>query len=144
MKINDFFEGGQAVIKPIIFLIITVALFIGINKIIKNWKTRNVGKSGGYNPSQIDPNFNYDNLADAVHEACDYWLGQPSAGPVESVSEKLMRLNDDELKLVNDRYYGIYGKGTRSMYKSLNSLWFCLTCPNYNALRERMERLGLG
>ena len=141
---NDILKQGQAIIKPLLFLILFVVVYIVINKVIKNWKTRNVGKSGGYNPKQLDPNFNYDNLADAVHEACDYWLGQPSATPVEAVAEKLMKLNDDELKYVNDRYYSIYGKGTRTMYKSLNSLWFCLTCPNWNALNARMERLGLG
>lgn len=144
MKITDFFSGSEQIVRPIIFIIILVTAYIVINKVIKNYKTRNVGKSGGYNPSQLDPNFNYDNLADAVHEACDYWLGQPSAGPVEAVSEKLMRLNDDELKHVNDRYFSMYGKGTRTLYKSINSLWFCLTCPNWNALNDRLERLGLG
>lgn len=140
-NIDYVLKPAQQVIKPVLFLIVCVVAYIVVNKIIKNWKTRNVGKSGGYNPSQLNKGFNYDNLADAIHETFDGWF---LGGDVEGLSEKLMALNDDELKYVNDRYYSIYGKGTRSMYKAIDSVNFCFNCPNHSALLKRMSRLGLG
>lgn len=141
MKITDFFKGGEAIVKPIIFIVIAVTLYIVINKVIKNWKTRNVGKSGGYNPSQLDPNFNYDNIADQVHEVFDGWF---VSGSPDALSEKMLKFNDDEIKHINDRYFSMFGKGTRTMYKAFNDLTVCFNCPNYDAMIKRLERLGLG
>lgn len=142
----DAFTGSttEKVVKPIITIVLVAVLIYFITKWIQAYKTRHVGFSSGYDASQVDPNVNYDNLADAVHETFDGILGGVSGSEDEALAKRLMVLNNDELKFVNDRYAKLYGKGTRSMYKSINSAPFCIGCSNYHALLERMRNLGLG
>lgn len=137
-------SATEKVVKPIVILVLVVVVIYFAKKTIDNYKTRKVGKSTGFNPSQTDEAINYDTLADAVHETFSGWFGGLSGSADESISERLMQLNNDELKRVNDRYNALYGQGTHTMYKAINSALICLNCPNYDALLKRLRALGLG
>jgi len=142
-NVLDAFTGGatEKVVKPLVTIVLVVIVVYFVTKWIREFKQRNIGKSGGYNGSQLDPNKNYDNLADTVHEVFGGFL--PTGLGQEDTAKQLMALNDDELKFVNDRYKALFGKSGGSMYKSINDN-YCIVCPNYDALLERMRRLNLG
>jgi hypothetical protein len=133
----------EQAIRPIIFLILVIAIYIFVNKAIKAYRLRNVGRAT-YNPNNVNSNTNYDNIAAAIYRATDsgVWVWKDTAA-IEKQAEILSSYNDDEIKLIYNRYNSLYGKAGDSgtMYSAFDI--FCLTCPAIKSLLRRMERLGL-
>lgn len=131
----------EQAIRPIIFLILVVAVTVLVNRAIKAYKLRKVGRAT-YNPANTNPAINYDNIVAAVHRATDsgVWIWKDT-GAIEKQASIVNSYNDDEIKLIYNRYNALYGKGSETMYSAFDI--FCLTCPSLSALLRRMERLGL-
>lgn len=144
MKLQDIFPSGDTaanVIKPIIFLVLIVVAYVGINKFIKNWKQKGIGRAQ-YDKGGLNSGTNYDNIAAAVHRATEsgFWVWKDTA-EIEKQAGVLQSLSDNELKYVYNRFDELFGDGTETMRSRLDV--FCLTCSNLTALLTRMDRLLL-
>lgn len=131
------------VVKPLVSLALLVAIYIVVSKALKAYKLRGVGKST-YNPNNINPNINYDNLCAAIHKSDEagVWIWRDTDG-LEKTAGQLMSYNDDELKYIYSRYDSLFGKAgdDRTLYDVFD--FFCLGCSNAKALLKRFERLSL-
>lgn len=129
------------VVKPIVAIVLMAAIYFGIKALIKAYKLRNVGRTT-YNENNVDVAINYDNIVAAVHKATDsgFWVWKDT-GAIEKQAEILSSYNDDEIKLMYNRFDVLFGKGESTMYDAFDV--FCLTCPSISALLRRFERLGL-
>lgn len=132
---------ARAYVKPLIAVVLIVVAVLVIRKIYKAIKLRKVGKIP-YDKNDLNPDLNYDNYANEVHEAFTGWF--PDFGSTqEAVSGRLMSLSDNELKYVYNRYNNLFGKGTVTMYQDMSDTTFAFFMPNFDAVLLRMQRLGM-
>ena len=142
MKIVDNISGSAtAVIKPLVFVALIVVVYFVARSLLRRIRERKIGRAE-YDKANTDSTVNYDNYAKSVHNAYTGWFD--SANERDRVAGELMALNNDELKLVYNRYDELFGgKGTETMYDVINDVWLCVPCVNRSALLKRMEKLGI-
>lgn len=139
MNTGKFFDIGggtlDKVVKPIITVVLLVVVYIVVNRAIKSYNQRSIGKS-------TESGFNPDTLASRVNDVVNVeWF--PGTSDMDDLYSRLMSLNDAQLKQVNDRYDRLFGKGADTMYTAISAQW-CTFCDYKTPLLKRMQGLGLG
>ena len=130
------------VFRPILFIIILVIGFFVVRYIVRKIKRSNLGKSGEINYNQLDPQVNYDNYAKRAHDELTGWWVTGNAR--NAVAADFMRLNNDELMFVNDRYLELFGEqDNHTLYTLFSDYWICTPCADLNALLTRLKDLRL-
>lgn len=129
------------IVKPIVFIVLSIVAYVLIKKAITAYKLRKVGRAT-YDANDLNPAINYDNIVAALHKALysGIWVFKDT-GSIEKQAGILMTYSDNELKYIYSRYDELFGKGETTLYSDFDI--FCLTCPNISSLLKRFERLGL-
>lgn len=132
--------GVQKLANTLIKVILIAVIAYACYKLYIKWKRRDVGKAW-VDPSLLDPNKNYDNIAKECHDVFDgWWTGSEEA---ENLSKQILALDNNEIKQVNNRYVTLYGNGTRTLQDAIKDMVLCISCDSRNALLEKLQTLGL-
>lgn len=137
--------SGQidAVLKPILTLVIVVVIIFLAKKLIEQWKLRNVGKASGAKDGS--------NLATDVYLLDSVWV---TPNQIDKVCASLMALTDAQLKQVYNKFKTLYGEKcpgggvfcddttTMKVFLSEQSCHIA-GCLNRDAIVNRLSALGL-
>lgn len=132
--------GVDKLVGTLVKVVLIGVIAFAAWKLYIKWKRRDVGKAW-VDPSLLDPNKNYDNIAKECHDVFDgFWTGSEEA---ENLSKQILALDNNEIKHVNNRYVVLYGNGTRTLQDAVKDMVFCISCDSRNALLEKLQTLGL-
>lgn len=135
-------------IKYIVLALFVIAIWWYVSGKIKKAKIAK-GKRGTFDPNDIDPDFNFQALANRVHDV----FVKPnfgSGGEMKKVLEQIIGLNDSEFVLLYNTYnetltpeslyFGLYKINTMREAINYPTLLFS---PEKDAVNARFDRLNL-
>ena len=135
-NIIELLGGAKQAVNSLIKIVVVIIVLVIVFKLYKKYQQRNVGKAW-VDPSQLDPNKNYDNIAKGVNDAFSgYGFNLEERA---DLCNQISALNNNEIKEVNNRYFAIYGQTLQDAITS-GYIWTATEC---NVLAERLKTLNL-
>lgn len=140
-------------VQPYMKYIIGAAFLIGVywyvQSQIKKAK-RAKGKRNYYDPNDIDPTFNFQAIANRVHEVFVSPTFGNNRGELDRVAEMIVGLNDSEFILLNNTYNDTFTPETLFLgaYK-IDSMREAINYPtwvwslNKEVINQRFDRLNI-
>jgi len=135
--------GLDTIVKPILYLVVVVAIIFLLRKGISAFQTRNVGTSGGSSDGS--------NLATDIYNLDSPWVSQ---NKIDETCNVALNLTDGELIKVYNKFKKLYGgkcPGGGMFCDNTDSMKIFLTeqscpttgCPVRNKLVDRLTGMGL-